>query len=62
MKITGFCPTLQRDNAIYVSYNIQSSCLAEETQYLKGYFDCDYARQFSKSNKCPIYKSAPNQL
>ena len=62
MFFKGYCPTLRRENAINIDYNIQSSSLAEETQFLKGYFDCDSTRQCPNPNECPIYKSAPSQL
>ena len=62
MKITGFCPTLQKKHEVYANFGVQSRYFVEEPQYLLSGFECDYARQCHISGECPICKSVISQL
>ena len=61
-KITGFCPTQQKNYSIDITY-INASDL-EGTQYVKGTFRCEYDLFGDKCNEndCPIYKQAPDNI
>lgn len=60
MIVTGICPTLGEEHSIDVEYILNRTF--EETSYIKGRYECDYASYDGKcnlDNNCPIYESAP---
>lgn len=61
-SITGYCPAQDKDYTISVDY-IDTSDLSQKS-YAKGIAHCDYNIYGDKcdSSKCPIIKSAPQNL
>ncbi len=57
IKVTGFCPVQNKDQAIEITYLDASTTTT--TEYAKGTFSCQHNTKGDKcdSSKCPIYHS-----
>lgn len=61
-QFTGYCPTQNKDYTIYVTYIDTSD--TEQSSYTKGIATCNYTKfgGVCDSSKCPLIKSAPENL